>query len=301
MNKNLGITATKNENNTLHFKYEGYNMLVTDQGIVNLLEEIPNIAINHIPRILNYTWEELNKIATMISNNDIIINNKTAEVSIVIDEREYTIGIGDIVTVNYNEIPKQVRIIGFNHDKLENSTDYASNNTYAGISFEFIDAIDTTNINTTNSNLGGWRKCKLRNILNNESSGTLTNLSNKMYIKKVKKDYIEIYNDASTVRDVSDYLWLLSCSEIWNNGRDNANGTYGYAIAKEGDQYKYYLDINADADSNTDALTKGEISWWLRSPFRNFGDGFCFVDRNGLASCISADNTSVGVTPGFSI
>ncbi len=217
------------------------------------------------------------------------------------NEIEYTIGIGDIVTVNYNEIPKQVRIIGFNHDKLEDSAEYESNNTYAGISFEFIDVIDTINMNNTNSNSGGWRETKLRNILNNESSGILANLNNKMYIKKVKKDYIELYNDASSVKDVSDYLWLLSCSEIWNNGRNDINGTYGYAIAKEGEQYKYYLDINADADSNTDALKKNEINWWLRSPFRDYRDGFCFVDKKGLCNCVAANNTNVGVAPGFSI
>ena len=301
LKNSLDITVTKNENNTLQLNYKGYNMLVTDKGIVKLLEEISNIETNHIPVILNYTWEELNKIATVISNNDSIINNRTAEVTVAIDEKNYTIGIGDTTTVNYNGTPKQVRIIGFNHDKLEDTTDYEGNSTYAGISFEFIDVIETTQMNNINSNLGGWNECKLRNTLNNENSGTITNLSNKTYIKKVKKDYIEIYNDASSVKQVSDYLWLLSCSEIWNNGRNDINHSYGYAITKEGEQYKYYLDINADADSNTDALIKNKIGWWLRSPFRDFRDGFCFVSKDGISSCIAANSTAIGVIPSFSI
>lgn len=301
LKNNLGITATKNEDDTLYLNYKGYNILVTNRGIVKLLEELSNIGTNHIPVILNYSWEELNKIATIISNNDSIINNRTAEVTVKVYGKNYTIGIGDTTTVNYNGIPKQVRIIGFNHDKLEDTAVYGGNKTYAGISFEFIDFIDTTKMNDTNSNLGGWSECKLRSNLNNENSGAITNLSNKTYIKKVKKDYIEIYNDASSVKQVSDYLWLLSCSEIWNNGRDDINHTYGYAITKEGEQYKYYLDINADADSNTNALTKNEMGWWLRSPFREFMDGFCFVSKDGLSSCVAADTTTIGVAPGFSI
>ena len=37
----------------------------------------------------------------------------------------------------------------------------------------------------------------------------------------------------------SDYLWLLSCGEIWDNGY-NEGVTRGYAVTTEGSQYKYY-------------------------------------------------------------
>lgn len=40
-----------------------------------------------------------------------------------------------------------MRILVFNHDKLENAMTYDGNNTYAGISFEFIDLLPKEKMN----------------------------------------------------------------------------------------------------------------------------------------------------------
>ena len=297
----LGVKAIKNEDNTLNLSYNGYSMKVNSKGIVTIPEQILSIKDNHTPVTLSYSWEELNKIAKAVSNNYSTVNNRTEEITVSIDGKNYTLGIGDKATVNYNGTEKVVRIIGFNHDKLENTKIYGDENSYAGISFEFVDFITSASMNGSNTNSGGWAQSVLRSTMNDITSGIIDNLSNKEYIKKVKKSYIEIYNDATSVKESTDYLWLLSCSEVWNNGREDSNAIYGYAIAKEGEQYKYYLDINADANNNTDALIKNSGGWWLRSPFVGYKDGFCFVDKNGLSSCIAANNNSVGVTPGFAI
>lgn len=299
LKRNLDITAVRNEDGSLNFNYKGYNIVVSARGIVTIPEQITNIGTSHTPVILSYDWEELNKIAKAISNNYSTINNKTMEVSIEINNINYTLGVGDIAEVDYNGETKQVRILGFNHDELEDKDNYGGDNTYAGISFEFVDSIINTSMNDTDTNLGGWKTTELRNTLNNTTTGVIASLSNKEYIKEVKKNYIEVYNDESSVKQSIDYLYLLSCSEIWNNGRENVG--YGYAITAEGKQYKFYENINADSNSNNSSITKGEKGWWLRSPFRGFRDGFCFVDKNGLASCIAADNASVNVIPAFSI
>ena len=52
-------------------------------------------------------------------------------------KEQYTIGIGDTFTLD----GKKVRILGFNHDELVDKTVYGGNNTYAGISFEYIDPL----------------------------------------------------------------------------------------------------------------------------------------------------------------
>lgn len=298
LKRNLDITATKNEDNSLNFNYKGYNIAVSTNGIVTIPERIISINTSHTPIVLSYNWEELNKIAKAISNNYDMVNNKTMEVSVEIDNVIYTLGVGDITTVDYDDTTKEVRILGFNHDKLESLDSYGGENIYAGISFEFVDSITSMQMNSTNTNLGGWKSSELRNSLNDTSTGIIESLNNKEYIKKVKKSYIEVYNDESSVKEIADYLWLLACSEIWNNGRENIG--YGYALTEEGEQYQYYANINADSNSNNSNIVKGEKGWWLRSPFRDFRDGFCFVDENGLASC-SAANSSINVTPGFSI
>ena len=178
---------------------------------------------------------------------------------------------------------KKVRILGFNHDELAEPTKaYASatKTGKAGISFEYVDFLTSIGMNSSNTNLGGWKEAPLRGTLNGT---TYNSLSIKSNIKKVKKDYIPTYNVAAT-EQTEDYLWLLSCGEIWDNGygddeSSKINGTRGYAITTEGKQYKYYK-INLGStnylDSN-DITKKPSIessnAWWLRSPSHN-GSGF---------------------------
>ena len=108
---------------------------------------------------------------------------------------------------------------------------------------------------------------------------TYNSLSIKNNIKKVKKEYIPEYNKVpAQMPTTDDYLWLLSCGEIWDNGY-NGGTTRGLAVDTEGKQYKYYK-INLGStnylDSN-DITKKPSIessnAWWLRSTSHN-GSGF---------------------------
>ena len=73
---------------------------------------------------------------------------------------------------------------------------------------------------------GGWGNTKMRRDLNGYTSnsaiqegeigGLGANLTNKEYIKQVKKKYIPTGNVAST-KICNDYLWLLAASEIVNH------------------------------------------------------------------------------------
>ena len=59
-------------------------------------------------------------------------------------------------------------------------------------------------------------------------------------IKQVKKIYNPTYSASGTATaSTNDKLWLLSCSEIWDNGYNSSN-TYGLTKAQEGLQYKWY-------------------------------------------------------------
>ena len=205
-----------------------------------LLEEI-NVSIENIStethtptEIKTYTWPEINKIAKTIAENENIKSNETVEITVNLNGKKDTIGIGDTKLVN----GKKVRILGFNHDTLSNS-EIQTRTKKAGISFEFVDfLIDSEIMNNEETNDGGWEKTKLRTKLNKETKDTLIEI--KDYIKEVKKEYIPIYNKKPEIMPTTDdYLWLLSCGEIFDNGYGNEE-TRGYAIATEGKQYKYY-------------------------------------------------------------
>ena len=192
----------------------------------------PSTATTHTAKAITYTWDELSTIAQMISNNSSITND-TLEVNVKLNGVENTLGVGDTATVD----SKTVRILGFNHDTLTTSTAYGSETATgkAGISFEYVTFLTSAGMNSSNTNSGGWGSCALRSTLN---STTYNSLSIKNNIKQVQKEFIPTYNSASKSPS-SDYIWLLSCGEIWNNGY-NGGVTIGYAEATEGSQYKYY-------------------------------------------------------------
>ena len=143
----------------------------------------------------------------------------------------------------------------------------------------------------------------LRETLNGT---TYNSLSIKKKIKKVKKDYIPTYNaDLISIEPTEDYLWLLSCGEIWDNGY-NGGSTRGLTITTEGKQYKYYkMNLGSTKYSKSNNIIKkpnvnNSDFWWLRSPYYNDKGFFCLGGSDGSGN-YGYSSSSRGVAPGFSI
>ena len=118
-------------------------------------------------------WELLSEIAEEISN-DSTITKASATATVKVDNIEHTLKVGDTYKVRVEDgTLKTVRIIGFNHDKLTSASAYGGNNTYAGISFEFVDLITSAKMNSSITNSGGWGSSALRSTLNNTTVTTL--------------------------------------------------------------------------------------------------------------------------------
>ena len=249
---------------------------------------------------IEYSWEEIADIAKAISN-ETSITDDTETATVTVNGVQKTLNVGDKATLD----GKKVRILGFNHDELVDPSAYGTITATgkAGISFEYVDILTSTQMNSSGTNSGGWKDTALRGTLNGT---TYNSLSIKNSIKKVKKEYIPTYNTApTTMPTTDDYIWLLSCGEIWDNGYNNGI-TRGYAIATEGKQYKYYkMNLGStNFDSSNDITKKPSTSnsnvWWLRSPRYNISRDFCTVHSSGYCTSYSA-SSSDGVAPGFSI
>ena len=235
-----------------------------------------------------YSWDEIAEIAKAISNdNTITDNSETATVN------GKTLKVGQMKRLD----GKKVRILGFNHDELaEPSKAYGTSTATgkAGISFEYVDFLTSRRMNTSNTNDGGWKNTELRGILNGT---TYSSMITTYHIKKVKKDYIPTYNVAS-IEQTEDYLWLLSCGEIWE--------TNGYTVEKDGKQYKYYksnLGSTGWKTSNNIARKPNIYDsgwWWLRSTIYYRNDLLCGVNSYGQCGNEYPKN-SENVAPGFSI
>jgi hypothetical protein len=231
-------------------------------------------------------------IAKAISNDSSIPNETANEISVKCEDgvtRSLKVGDFNYVTTTGSD-NLMVRIFGFKHDDLASSTAYGSTNTStkAGITFEFVDFVMTAAMNNSNTNSGGWADTDIWSTLNSTTSGSILNnlmSKNNIKIKQVTKAYCATYNEA-TLSYSQDYLWLLSCAEIWSTG--DTSGGKGWSIGTEGTIYKYYANINATYDTKNDALKKPSSFtgttdygsyWWLRSSvYHNPSPFSCVTD-----------------------
>ena len=188
--------------------------------------------------------------------------------------------VGDSKTVNIGGTNYEVQIIGFNHD------DNVSGGK-AAYSFQLVDCLNQTQqMNTSNTNTGGWNGSAMRGRMSTYKSQLPAALRN--VIKTVKKKSGTGGGSSSGTQQTNDDLFLLSEIEIF--------GTTTYSVAGEGTQYEWYKAGN----SRIKKVNGSANYWWERSPYSGNADHFCCVISSG-----DADNNSAiysfGVSFGFCV
>lgn len=191
---------------------------------------------------------------------------------------EYGWNLGDTVdiTLTTNEVI-QMQIIGVNHDTL--SSDHSSK---AGLTLQMKNCLDTRyQVNSTNTNAGGWQGSALRTTAMPAIYNTLPS-EWKSVIKMVDKKAANggSYNYSATVT-TSENLFLLSEKEIFGSV------TYAQDGTNEGTQYAYWVSHNTDNDRikyYDNAGTQTATSWLERSSYYYSTSYFCIVDISGIAN-----------------
>ena len=188
--------------------------------------------------------------------------------------------VGDSKTVNIGGTNYEVQIIGFNHD------DKVSGGK-AAYSFQLVDCLNQTQqMNTSNTNTGGWNGSAMRGRMSTYKSQLPAALRN--VIKTVKKKSGTGGGSSSGTQQTNDDLFLLSEIEIF--------GTTTYSVAGEGTQYEWYKAGN----SRIKKVNGSAGTWWERSPISGNADGFCYVYGSGAAGVDGAGD-SCGVSFGFCV
>lgn len=188
--------------------------------------------------------------------------------------------VGDSKTVNIGGTNYEVQIIGFNHD------DKVSGGK-AAYSFQLVDCLNQTQqMNTGNTNTGGWNGSAMRGRMSTYKSQLPAALRN--VIKTVKKKSGTSGGSSSGTQQTNDDLFLLSEIEIF--------GTTTYSVAGEGTQYEWYKAGN----SRIKKVNGSADYWWERSPGSGGTGIFCCVDSSGNANSNGADR-SYGVSFGFCV
>lgn len=188
--------------------------------------------------------------------------------------------VGDSKTVNIGGTNYEVQIIGFNHD------DKVSGGK-AAYSFQLVDCLNQTQqMNTSNTNTGGWNGSAMRGRMSTYKSQLPAALRN--VIKTVKKKSGTGGGSSSGTQQTNDDLFLLSEIEIF--------GTTTYSVAGEGTQYEWYKAGN----SRIKKVNGSANSWWERSPRSGSAGNFCYVNGSGNAGYNYA-GSSYGVSFGFCV
>lgn len=188
--------------------------------------------------------------------------------------------VGDSKTVNIGGTNYEVQIIGFNHD------DKVSGGK-AAYSFQLVDCLNQTQqMNTSNTNTGGWNDSAMRGRMSTYKSQLPAALRN--VIKTVKKKSGTGGGSSSGTQQTNDDLFLLSEIEIF--------GTTTYSVAGEGTQYEWYKAGN----SRIKKVNGSADYWWERSPYSGNTGTFCIVGSSGSAGNYGASN-SCGVSFGFCV
>ena len=194
----------------------------------------------------------------------------------------------------------QLVILGFEHDDLATAINGHSKAAVSvGLKDCLMDATSVSNVNngsadtekgymnSTSTNVGGWKNCARRTWCNNVFFSALPTAWQSM-IKTVNKK-VSVGNNSSTIETVQDKIFLAAEIEIF--------GSTTYSFAGEGAQYQYYKNATANR-YKMPKWTSSYVShiYWERSPRSGNANRFCGVDNDGNAYSNNA-NYSRGVAP----
>ena len=173
----------------------------------------------------------------------------------------------------------RIDIIGKNHDDLSDGTGKAP------LTFQLHDCYATTyQMNSSNTNVGGWRDCQMR-TQTMPALKALLPAEVQAGIRPVNK-LTSAGNKSSSIVTTSDELFLLSEIEL--------QGTNDASFPGEGSEYEYWSNIDS-SDGRIKLLNGEPIAYKLRSPEDGDNNYFCSIRANGTLM-IGVANAFAGVS-----
>ena len=229
------------------------------------------------------TWEE---IANNVKSGNASKYRVGSEKEVEIEGKSYTVRVAN------NTTPAEC-----------SGTDFSQ--TACGFVVEFADIVELRQMNSTNTNVGGWEASEMRTYANGDFFNKLpSDLQNLIIDTKV----ISGHGSADTSNFTStDKIYLLSVHEIYEDGTES-NLSEKDTAWNNTRQLDYYKARNVTADghlSNTIKWYKDDIDemadfWWLRAANSNGNFDFLFVASYGNWNNSSAGR-DFGFAPAFRI
>ena len=139
-------------------------------------------------------------------------------------------------------------------------------------------------MNSSNTNVGGWKSCARRTWCNNVYFSALPSAWQSI-VKTVNKK-TSAGNGQSTIETVQDKIFLAAEIEIFNSTTHSVSG--------EGTQYQYYKNATANRYKmpkwNSSSSSVSSV-FWGRSPDRESANFFCRTNDEGKSTSYYASET----------
>ena len=143
-------------------------------------------------------------------------------------------------------------------------------------------------MNSTNTNIGGWKDSEMRTYVNNDVYNALPS-DLQTVIKTVNKVSDNGNEDTTTLNTTQDKLFLLSTTEVGFNVSNDVDG--------QGTKYEYFSDNNSIIKKY---LSGNSNDYWLRSSNTGNSVTFLLILSNGNITDTHSYHP-LGVAPAFCI
>ena len=203
--------------------------------------------------------------------------------------------VGNTKTVLIGNKPYTVRIANKSTPTECNNSNFSQ--TACGFVVEFADIVENRQMNSTDTNAGGWRDSAMRTYANGAFFNNLPeDLRNVIKATKVVSGHGSKTGETNFTS--TDKIYLLSTKEVWSDGvyNDTATGSTR--------QLDYYANNNVTTSNYSGAIKNYSGSaawWWLRAANSRSRADFLSVLSSGNRGITAANVTSGGVAPAFRI
>ena len=232
-------------------------------------------------------WNRIKEIAKIISEASDSINANTTG-SIYVNNGNtwaYKITPGNTISVTSQMGTYTYAVMGFNNFALTNQKHYGGTHTTAGLTFGAVDCVGMYQMNSYNTNSGGWGNCLMR-------TSTMRTLQSGMpaTLAQVRVPYVN--RGQSTILYSDDYLFLPAEKEVFEERKCSLT-----AEADALTQFAYYK----NGGSKIKSFSGSVRNWWLRSVYYYDNLDFCEVNYLGRASSRLAGDPYGHAAPCFCV
>ena len=174
-------------------------------------------------------------------------------------------------------------------------------------------------MNSTNTNVGGWKGSAMRTYLNGDTDDHMTyndttNGPTATFFSKLPKELRDVIENTKVVSGhgsttgetnftSTDKIYLLSSHEVWEDGTSGQVSSKDTAY-NQTRRLDYYKNLGVTTSSYSGAIKKninGKAStWWLRAADSNYDSYFLSVSSGGDWNATSASGAN-GLAPAFRI